>query len=359
LIKESIMRITAAFLSLPLIACVGNVGDGPTRGRGSGSQEGSGSATATCEDPEVIREDVVIDSVADFDALPKGCWDLDANLTIQNAAVTSLAKLGNLVAVNDLTLNGTGLTTLDSDPFIVYGSVTVVGNTKLRDLENVTLERWTPPLPVQIVIDGNAELVSLDEVAKVAHVDGDLALTNNAKLAGAAFPNLITVEGSVRIANNTALATLDLGRTSSLGTLDISNNATLTTFTGPSATKLDGNLVVRGNAKLQNLGVMSSLTQVLGHVTIENNAALANISAFSTTMQYVTGVLSISGNAQLTALGNTSRLKGIGSISITNNANLDYCEAHEVEHCVEQYSSVTINGNKQQSANNCSCWCQP
>ena len=351
------MRITAAFLSLPLIACVGNVGDGPTRGRGSGSQ-GSGSAAATCDDPEVVREDLVIDSASDFDSLPEGCWDLDANLTIQNATVTSIAKLGNLVAVNDLTLNGTGLTTLDSDPFIVYGSVTVVGNTKLRDLKNVTLERWTPPLPVQIVIDGNAELVSLDEVAKVAHVDGDLAVTNNAKLAGATFPNLTTVEGSVRIANNTALSALELGRVGSLGTLDISNNATLTTFTGPSATKLDGNLVVRGNAKLQNLGVMSSLTQVLGHVTIDSNAALANITAFSTSMQYVTGVLSISNNAQLTELGNTSRLLGIGSITITNNANLNYCEAHEVEHCVQQYSAVTISGNKQQSASNCTCWCQ-
>src|SRR5688572_4234255 len=70
LIKEITMRITAAFLSLPLIACVGNVGDGPSRGRGS--QDGSGSATATCDDPEVIREDLVIDSASDFDSLPKG-----------------------------------------------------------------------------------------------------------------------------------------------------------------------------------------------------------------------------------------------------------------------------------------------
>jgi hypothetical protein len=352
LIMESIMRITTAFLFTSLVACVGNVGGDTGRSRTPTNTENEPDGEC-----EKVETDVTIRSAADFDTLPDGCWDLWASLTLQGTSITSLSGLGKLVAVNDLTLVGTNLTTLDAQPFSAYGAVTISGNAQLRDLKNLTIER-ADDLAVDVTIDGNPELGSLDGLVDIKTIDGDLLISNNAKLGGAAFRKLTTVGGSVRVSNNGLLTSLDLGAVTSLGALDISSNAALATFTGPSAAQLDGDFTVRGNRALRDLGSMSSLNRVVGNVTVDNNAALATVS-LPATMQYVTGTFTISNNAALTELGTqTPRLVGMGAINISSNGQLDFCEAHEVDHCVQQHGAVTIANNKQQSANNCECWCQ-
>lgn len=353
LIKELTMRNTIALLlSLTASACVGDVGNGP--GGNTRTTEGSGSGTtpAGCQK---VETPVTIRSAADFDTLPKGCWDLWAPLTLQGSSITSLSKLGELVAVNELSLVGTGLTTLDAKPFTIYGEVTITGNASLKDLKNVTVER-ADDLALSVTVDGNAQLASLDGLANIATVDGDLVITNNAKLTTASFTTLTTVAGAVRIVNNAALTTVDLAAATIVGSVDVSSNGALTTFKGPSATEMAG-FTLRGNRVLANAPVMPALSRVTGNVTIDNNAALANLTLLPTTLQYVTGVFTISNNAALTNLGQTSHLLGIGSASITGNANLDFCEAHEVDHCVGQLGSISIANNKQQSANNCDCYC--
>jgi hypothetical protein len=350
LIKESTMRITTAFLPLTFVACVGNVGGDTGRTRTPDGTENEPDGEC-----EKVMEDVTIRSAADFDTLPKGCWDLWASLTLQGTGITSLSKLGNLMAVNDFSIVGTSLTTLDAQPFASYGAVTITGNSQLRDLKNLTVER-ADDLALEITIDGNPMLQSLDALANVTVIDGDLVIANNAKLGGAQFRSLTSV-GAVRVANNTAMTSLDLGAVTTVGALDVSNNTALTTFTGPRATEV-GELTLRGNRALTNLGAMTSLSRVLGNFTIDNNTALASV-ALPSTLQYVTGALTITNNAALTDLGTqTPRLLGINTINISSNANLNFCEAHEVDHCVQQHGAVTITNNKQQSANNCVCWCQ-
>jgi hypothetical protein len=356
LIKETTMRFTTAapttalLLSVSLIACVGEVGGGASgRGHGSGSD---GSDDGTCED---VTTPVTIRTVADFDKLPKGCWDLYASLTIQGTEITSLAKLGDLAGVNDLTLVGTKLTTIDSPkPIKVYGPVSISGNATLQNLKNITVER-ADNIPLDVNVDDNAVLVSLDGVADLVRLDGDLAITSNPKLTAATLHTLTRVDGAVRVTGNAAMTTLDLSHIDTVGRVEVTNNAQLATITGLGAAVIKGDLVLRGNTVLTSLGSMSSLSRIEGSLTIDSNPALTNIAAFTSSMQYITGALTISNNTGLTDLGMVSHLLGIGTISITSNPNLSYCKAREVDACVQSHGSTIIQNNK--SASNCGSWC--
>ncbi|MEO8699070.1 MAG: hypothetical protein ABI867_03470 [Kofleriaceae bacterium] len=348
------MRLTTLLLAastLSLVACVADVGGGTT-GRG-----GRGSGSDTTDGPcEEVEEAVTIRTESDFDELPNGCWDLFAPLTIQGSEITSLAKLGNLAGVNHLSLIGTNLTAVDTaKPLKVFGPVTVDGNEKLANLKNVVVEK-ADNIDFDLVIEDNAALVSLDGVADVTILDGDLFINNNPKLATAPLKKLKAIGGAVRITNNAALTTIDLTAVANLKRVEISTNASLTTLSGLAAAQIDGDLIIRGNAKLASLGAMSSLGTITGSLMIDDNDMLPNIAAFTTSMQYVTGILTISNNANLTNLGQVSHMLGIGAITITNNTNLSTCAAQEVDRCVNQHGLVTINGNK--SASNCpTTWC--
>lgn len=357
LIKELTMRTTllsSVLLSTVLFGCVGEVGGGGAgRGRESGREdEGSGSDDdESCED---VNTAITIRSVSDFDDLPTGCWDLFAPLTIQGSEITSLAKLGKLKAVNELTLIGTNLTTLDTAANLtVYGPVTVTGNNQLRDLKKLVVGTG---FDVAIKVENNAALTSLDGLATVLNLQGDLTITGNAKLASASL-SLQSITGSIRVADNAALTSLGLTSLTTMKGLEITNNAALTNLGGLGATTINGSLVVRGNRALTSLGTMSSLSQINGSLTIDNNAALANISAFTTSMTAVVGPLTISNNAALTDLGGISHLQAIGPVAISNNARLSFCRAQEVDHCVTNHGAVTIQNNLAVNQDDCSCWC--
>ncbi len=350
------MRFTILTLSLittASAACVGDVGGGGAgRGRHDGSGSGSDPESGTCEEIETA---ISIRSASDFDDLPKGCWDLYAPLTIQGSEITSLAKLGQLKGVNELTLVGTKLTTLDAPKTLkVYGPVTVSGNSQLRDLKNLVVER-ADNIALDVTVDDNAVLVSLDGLAEIERLDGDLTITANPKLGAASLRRLTRVDGAVRITDNALLATLDLANVATIGRVEISDNVALTSISGLGATSIKGDLVLRGNRALTALGTMSSLSRIEGSLTIDGNTALGNIAAFTTSMQYITGALTISNNGALTDLGQVSHLLGIGTISITNNPNLSFCRAREVDLCVNSHGSVTIQNNRQ--ASNCNSWC--
>jgi hypothetical protein len=349
LIRTPIMRPTFTTLAIAttLAGCMQNVGD--ERGRPTRP-----ATDKTCDNPTKVDKDVVIDEVADFDKLQKGCWDLYGKLSIKGSAITSVAKLGNLVGANELELIDTGLTTFDSAQTItVYGQVTITGNAKLTGLKNLTAVH-ADDVPFGITIADNPELASIDGIADITDLDTDLSVTNNPKLAALAFTKLKFAEASITISNNAALAHVDLSKLETVNRVDLTNNAALVDVSGFAATSIHGDVTVRQNPLLTMLGTMSSLTTIQGNLTIDNNAALTNIGAFTTSMHYVTGVVTITNNAKLTGLGQVSHLLGIGSLIITDNPVLSFCAAREVAACVNP-PSVTIRNNL--SASNCTSWC--
>src|SRR5205085_7129334 len=101
---EPTMRptILTGLLSLSMTACLADVGGGDCVGeRCKDSTVDAGTTTdPACTNPKEISTAVTLRTMADFDTLPKTCWSLNATLRVEGQAITSLAKLGDLVDVN-------------------------------------------------------------------------------------------------------------------------------------------------------------------------------------------------------------------------------------------------------------------
>lgn len=352
-------------LALTAGACIAEVGGDECVGqrcKKDGSGGGSDATTPpTCDNPEELLQNVTLRSAADFDALPDGCWSLNGDLRIEGPAVTSLAKLGELIEVNNLELVDTGLVTIDTaKPFQVWGSLLVSGNTKLTSLANLAVKRWDgatqggAPWHVDYTVRNNAQLTSIDGLKYIGRVDGDLRITDNAKLGALELAELATVGGAVYV-SSTAATSIRLPALSQVARLEITNNPQLTQVGPLTASTTTGDVVVRGNPALTTLAATRSLTNI-GGALIVDNTGLVDLAEATTNLQYVGGQVQISNNTKLTALGRLSRLpSGTGStVAITGNPQLSYCLALEVDHCVPT-GTVTIQNN--QNANNCNCWC--
>ncbi|HWU85819.1 MAG TPA: hypothetical protein VN253_00985, partial [Kofleriaceae bacterium] len=310
-------------------------------------------ADGTCKQ---VNTPVTLRAAADFDKLPTTCWDLYATLRVEGAAVTSLAKLGKLASVNDLEIVDTGLTTLDlAQPIDVWGSITVSGNSKLTSLDKLQLKD-ADDLTTAYSIRNNAVLTGLAGVAYAKTVEGELRISDNPRLGTIDFGEL-TAAGSVAIINN-AGTSLDLGSLQQVGRIEISNNAQLAAITGPAAATIKGDLVIRGNRALTQLGSWGALTQLQGSLTIDDNDALASLGGLAG-MQYVTSSVTITGNAVINDIAAVSHLRGIGTtVLVTGNSSLSNCRALEIYYCVPS-GSVTFNTNQPNTGNNCPrFWCQ-
>src|SRR5262249_26861295 len=150
-----------------------------------------------------------------------------------------------------------------------------------------------------------------------------------------------------------------LGSLQTVGRLEISNNAQLATVTGVAAATIRGDLVLRGNPKLTQLGSWTSLSRVEGALTVDDNDGLTSLGGFSS-LTAVTGALTITNNGAVTALDPLGHLQAIGSsISVTGNGALDGCRGWEIYYCVPHNQiSMTVNNNKPNTGggtngNNC------
>lgn len=326
--------VTLAVLSSLSAACLGTTGDGrKPRGSDSGSG-GSGSDAETSGRPcTKIEKDVTIRSAADMTTLPKtGCYDIYGKLTLQGQSITSLAGLNEINSVNELDLDHTAVTAIDTKrPLGVYGQLTVTGNAKLTNLKQLSFETAS----TGILIDGNTALTSLDPLGlddpMLQEVDGDIAITGNTALTTIPLGNLTKLTGGLTVSGNSALTSLALGKLAVAGHVEISDNA-----------------------KLATLGAMSALYRVTGSVTIDGNPALTGLAAFTTSLKYIDLSLTISNNAALADLGALKHVSLIGAISITNNASLVSCRATEVDKCTLHPNASVISNNK---TGNCSTSC--
>jgi hypothetical protein len=353
------MRLTTTLLvalaplfALPGAACIGESGAHRKPGTGSGS--GSDQTSGPCARRD---GDVTLRTTADMASLPKtGCYDIYGKLTVQGAAITSLAGLNGLNSVNELDLDHTSLTAIDSKrPIGIYGKLTVTGNAKLTDLKQLSFETAS----TGILIDGNTVLASLDPLAlaepALEEVDGDIAITANPALTAVPLGHLTRATGALTVSGNAALATIDLGKLATTGHVEIADNAKLTALTGFAATTIGGDLAIRNNPALTTLGTMSSLYRVTGNVTIDSNAALTNLAAFTTSLKFIDLALTINQNPKLTDLGALKHLQLVGGISITNNQTLVNCRAVEIDRCVQHPTTAVINNNNTSASCNWQC----
>ncbi|HEX3761957.1 MAG TPA: hypothetical protein VHW23_24825 [Kofleriaceae bacterium] len=319
------MRLTTftlAALSSLAAACLGTTGDSRKPSTGSGSDTSDGRPCSQ------VEMDVTIRSTADMAMLPRtGCYDLYGKLTVQGQAITSLAGLNELNSVNELDLDHTAVTTIDTRrPIGIYGKLTLTGNTKLTNLQPLSFETAS----TGILIDGNTALTSLDPLGlddpMLDEVDGDIAITGNPALTTIPLGNLTKLTGALTVSGNSALTSLALGQLAGAGHIEVSDNA-----------------------KLASLGAMSALYRVTGSVTIDGNAALTDLAAFTTSLKFIDQTLTISNNPALTDLGALKHVSLIGAISITGNPSLVSCRATEVDKCTQHPVTSVISSNKTTS----------
>ena len=342
------MRLTtftlaAAVAVLPLLgACLGDTG-APRKPPGSGSD-----GTTSDRPCRKVEGDVTIRSTADMTTLPKtGCYDIYGKLTIQGQAITSLAGLNEINSVDELDLDHTAVTAIDTKrPLGIYGKLALTGNARLTNLEQLSFETAS----TGILIDGNAALTSLDALGlddpKLEEVDGDIAITGNTALPALPLGNLTKLTGALTVSGNPALTSLALGKLATTGHVDISDNAKLASLAGLGATTIGGDLAIRNNPALTSLGTMSALSRVTGSVTIDGNPVLAQLAAFTTSLKYIDQTLTISNNAMLVDLGALKHVQLIRAISITNNASLVTCRATEIDQCTQHPIASVITNNK-------------
>lgn len=316
--------LTLAVLSSLAAACLGTTGDGrKPRGADTGTDPGQTDRPCT-----KLQQDVTIRSAADMTTLPRtGCYDIYGKLTVQGQAITSLAGLNELNSVNELDLENTGVTAIDTRrPLGIYGGLTLTGNARLTNLKQLSFETAS----TGILIDGNPALTSLDPLGlddpQLLEVDGDLAITGNAALTAIPLGNLTKLTGALTVSGNPALTSLALGKLAGAGHIEITDNARLAT-----------------------LGAMSALYRVTGSVTIDGNPALTGLAAFTTSLKFIDQTLTISNNAALTDLGALKHVGLIGAISITNNTSLVSCRATEVDKCTSHPIASVISNNKTTS----------
>lgn len=314
------LGVSLGVLSSLTAACLGTTGD-PRKPRGAGS-DGQTAADRPCTK---VESDVTIRSSADMSTLPRtGCYDLYGKLTLQGQTITSLAGLGEINSVNELDLDHTAIATIDTRrPLGIYGKLTVTGNARLTNLEQLSFETAS----TGILIDGNPALTSLDPLGlddpQLQEVDGDIVITGNTALTAIPLGHLSKLTGALTVSANSALTSIALDKLAGAGHLEISDNATLTT-----------------------LGTMSALYRVTGSVTIDGNPALTDLAAFTTSLKFIDQTLTISNNAALTDLGALKHVALIGAISITSNTSLVSCRATEVDKCTQHPVASVISNNK-------------
>lgn len=353
--REKPMRLTTFAIAFATLAagCVGEVG-GPRKPRDKDPTDPTPSAPeGSCAK---VEKDVTIRAMADMQSLPRtGCYDIYGKLTLQGAAITTMLALEELNSVDQLILDHTGLTRIDTKrPVGIYGRLTVLGNSKLTNLKQLSFE--TAATGVQI--DGNPVLTSLDPLVladpKLDEVDGDLEITGNPALTAISLPNLTKVTGALTLASNTAVRTIDVTKLATTGHVDIADHPQLTSLTGFAATAINGDFAIRNNQVLSTLGTMSSLYRVTGNLTIDNNTALGSLAAFTTSVKFVDKALTITNNASLTDVGALKHLQLVQAITITNNHNLVNCRALEVDRCTQHPTGAVISNN---GTTNCSVLC--
>ena len=338
------MRTTAltasllASLSLSMAAGAGCAQIGGGMGNATGPD--AGTEAAACDTPTVKTMDVTVSDSNTMKSIPTGCWQLKGTLTVMGSA-TTLAKLGDLRTVDNLVINGGNLTTIDTTAALaVTHSIDIEGNANLTSLANVTLPNDPTCLTYidRITVKANPKLTDLGGVA-----------------------NMMCVSAAAVISNNVNLTTIKLDQAQRLeGGLEISYNDRLTGITLGNVQSITHDMIISNNKALNSFTTLSKLHFMHGSVMIDSNPLLATLPTEMVTPGPVVEVnLTITNNAALTELGAFTKLSGVnGIINITNNAQLDYCQAQEIGCCVGHNGTASISsGNKSHTCTqHPSCW---
>jgi hypothetical protein len=280
-----------------------------------------------------------------------------SEIVIENVPVEDLSMLESLYEIGRLRVaNNESLTGLDGlrDDVIVHGPLIVESNTQLstlagldgltevraQQLNRVLIEdeysRTANRLCValesddqrgDVIVRDNDALTSLGEIS-LARVGNRLVVDDNDALESLAGLDALVRVGTLHIANNATLGTVD--GPGQLAMVDssviIESNDALGSITGFDALEnlsdeeFEGTLRVMSNESLVRFDAMPLLIELHGTVEFMDNPALTHIDGFGRLAQVGGLTLNANGIKDLDGLAGISRVAG--DVTVTDNANL-------------------------------------
>ena len=323
------MRTTLLAI-LPVIGACAPIGGqcSHTGTCGDSTPDAGTTATSNCDGEQEVTADWTINSATAYGTPPTTCYHLKGTLTLQGSAITTLAKLGDIRAVDDLVIDSTALAKIDSSHAItVNNSLTITNNSKLTGLANLSFDGVTQL--ASLTVENNNLLVDAGSLAKVKLVTGATAIDGNPALTTLDLSQVARAEGGLAIHDNAALQAIKLD----------------------ALTSVTGTLQIKNNTVLNNLGDWAALQYVHGVLDIENNNALVSLDQTMTGNIAEIFQLTISNNPNLQSVG---QLAHTGYFDTTfvfqNNPSLSYCAIREIGCCVS-HTGDTVTGNFGTSCN--------
>jgi cysteine-rich repeat protein len=244
-----------------------------------------------------------------------GPMKIAGNLMVSGPVAT--LELGDFLTVDGrFVLDGTRLHTLTrwAHSIWVGKGLRVSNNTGLTDLSafevlaadadleitgNAVLSSVNPELVLinqtgAVVVTDNPLLTSAPALEPVAWVHGAASVERNPLLAGLFGPNLMQVDGPVRVVDNASLADLQLPQLERVGSsLEVSSNAALQTLALPALPEVAGALTVDGNPQLHHIDLTALAHS--GDSRVDNNPHLPTCEVLAV-FGHTTGLQEQSGN---------------------------------------------------------------
>jgi hypothetical protein len=244
------------------------------------------------------------------------------------------------------------------------GNVTVDSQARLDDLTGVTeiIGNLTVSAPYitsleplaklgrvsgDLVIQNNPRLESLAGLDVLHQIGGSLVVGNNAKLRTiGVFGELVRVTGNLDFSNNPELESIDLGALETVGNgLLVRQVPALASLTGGRLLSVVGPLAIEGAAGLTDISGLRALDAVGGALSIAGTG-LAELSALDALRE--TGDLTVSGNAELRGALSLPKLRATrGNLSIFSNALLSSVGPFPVLTHVDGALSISDNASLQ------------
>ncbi len=345
-----------------------------------------------CSTSDCPSGDVILTTQSEVDAFVatfSSCDSLSGDLFINgNNNITDITDLSFISYVGgDLKFeNSNSITSLDGLQNItgVGGDLRIYNNQKLENIDALSL---VDTVFGQLNISYNDSLSQLNGIIDIAMIatnitvrfnqsltdcDGLCGIINDSRFGGSlnissnpsACSSLTEVttfctssecpEGDISLQTQSevdAFVSIFSNCDSIPGDLIISGGNNITDLSGLSfITYVEGNLSIKTNYQIVDLGGFENLAKVNGDFIIQNNINLTSISQLSSLIE-VGGMLSIYNNDLLVMLGGLEQLTSIGShLRIQQNATLSDCSG-----VCDLLQNGTIGGNIQISANPSQC----
>ncbi|WP_147446878.1 hypothetical protein [Corallococcus sp. CA047B] len=283
-----------------------------------------------------------------------GSLIVQGNSSLRRTALSTLRFIGGNVELRDNARLDTLLLGDDTRaPLRVGGSLTVENNPALPDLlglvavvptDSITLRANNAvedpgSLPNVLTLQGSLRIqdnLRMDRTPflKLAHVHGDVLLENNSALPGPfGLERLETVDGALELNANPQLEELHpLGKLTTVGTLSIVGNSKLANTVGFVNLVRAGRLLIQGNSVMSSAGDMPLLTHVEQDFTVKYNAGLQRVHRLP--LLRSTSAVSIIGNDDLVSLEGFGALTRLSVLSSLGNPKLttlgDFATLREV-----------------------------